>query len=66
MPSADSLAIVESVIRLGTALGLDIVAEGVETQESADTLQALGCPHAQGWLYGHPVPADQLIALHPA
>ena len=66
LTSATDLAIVESVIRLGTALGLDIVAEGVETQESADKLRALGCPHAQGWLYGHPVPADQLIALHPA
>jgi EAL domain-containing protein (putative c-di-GMP-specific phosphodiesterase class I) len=65
LTSATDLAIVESVIRLGTALGLDVVAEGVEDQDTADRLRELGCVHAQGWLYGHPVDSARLRAENP-
>jgi diguanylate cyclase (GGDEF)-like protein/PAS domain S-box-containing protein len=61
LTSPTDLAIVESVIKLGTALGLDVIAEGVETAGVADRLQELGCPHAQGWLYGRPIPAAELV-----
>jgi diguanylate cyclase (GGDEF)-like protein/PAS domain S-box-containing protein len=63
--SATDLAIVESVIRLGTALDLDIIAEGVEEEPVADRLIDLGCPHAQGWLYGKPATAESLLATFP-
>lgn len=51
--------ICKAVIGLANALGLDAVAEGVETRDQADVLRGLGCPHAQGYLFGRPtVPVD--------
>jgi diguanylate cyclase (GGDEF)-like protein/PAS domain S-box-containing protein len=55
-----SRIIVESVIRMASALGLETVAEGVETQEQYDTLAALGCDAIQGYLLAEPMPADAL------
>jgi len=54
-------AIVESVIALGRALGIVVVAEGVETQAQADRLRALGCHQAQGYLFGRPGPQANLF-----
>ena len=51
---ADSLAIVKTIIALGKALKLDVVAEGVETQAQLDVLRAMGCDRAQGFLLGRP------------
>ncbi len=48
-------AIVESIIRLGTALSLKVVAEGIETIEIADKLVDLGCQRGQGYLISRPV-----------
>lgn len=56
----DSRKIVAAVVGLGQSLGLTTVAEGVETAEQAEMLRWLGCEQGQGWLYGKPVPADQL------
>src|SRR6478609_990266 len=55
----DDLAIVKSIISLASSFGLRTVAEGVETELAATTLIALGCVHAQGFLYGKPCPADE-------
>lgn len=49
-------AIVEAIVRLGHSLGLTITAEGVETEEQAAILEAIGCDTAQGYLYGRPHP----------
>ncbi len=49
--------IVNSTIHLAHNLGLQVVAEGVETQEVYDELVALGCNSAQGFFMGHPMPA---------
>ena len=54
--------IVRSTIDLGRNLGLDVVAEGVETQEVWDQLDALGCTVAQGYYLSRPVPPDELSA----
>ncbi len=54
---------VRSIISLADALGLDVVAEGVESQAHADALERLGCRRAQGYFYGRPMPATELRAL---
>jgi diguanylate cyclase (GGDEF)-like protein len=59
----DDATIVEAVIGLGHALGLTVVAEGVETDEQLTHLQALGCDLYQGFLRSVPVTADAVLAL---
>src|SRR5688500_3116027 len=52
----DNLAIVQTIIALGKALKLDVVAEGVETEAQLALLRAAGCDRAQGYLLGRPAP----------
>ncbi|QEY32044.1 bifunctional diguanylate cyclase/phosphodiesterase [Synechococcus sp. RSCCF101] len=59
----DSAAIAEAVISMGRALRLDVIAEGVELREQAAFLRDHGCPLAQGYLYGLPMPAEQIEAV---
>ncbi|HEX6720909.1 MAG TPA: EAL domain-containing protein [Burkholderiaceae bacterium] len=54
----DARAIVDAVIHLAHALGLRVVAEGVETEGQRDMLLALRCDELQGYLYAKPMPAD--------
>ena len=49
-----------SIISLAEALGLDVVAEGVETRAQAEILSELGCHRAQGYLYARPGPPGEL------
>ena len=56
-------AIVRSTIELGHNLGLRVVAEGVEDQDSADTLSGMGCDILQGYFIGRPTPAADLPGL---
>ena len=51
-------ALVRTIVAMGQALGIDVVAECVETHEQADELRAMGCTTAQGWLYARALPAD--------
>jgi diguanylate cyclase (GGDEF)-like protein/PAS domain S-box-containing protein len=53
-------AVVEAVVRLGAALGVSVVAEGIEDIAVADRLAQLGCPLGQGYLYGIPQPLAKL------
>ncbi|WP_152605736.1 putative bifunctional diguanylate cyclase/phosphodiesterase [Cellulomonas carbonis] len=55
--------LVASVVAMGRALGMAVVAEGVETQQQLDALRALGCDMAQGYLLGRPGPAARLEPL---
>ncbi|MGN9808359.1 putative bifunctional diguanylate cyclase/phosphodiesterase [Micromonospora sp. BQ11] len=59
---ADDAAIVTSTIGLAGALGLRVVAEGVEDERTWRMLHAAGCDAAQGWFYARPMPADELVA----
>jgi diguanylate cyclase (GGDEF)-like protein len=52
-------AIVESIILLGRALNLTVVAEGIETTEIADKLIDLGCARGQGYLISRPLPPEE-------
>ena len=56
-------AIVRSVVDLGRTLGIDVVAEGVETPGQLAVLRDLGCRYLQGYLLGRPVPPEQLGAV---
>ena len=58
--SSTNAALVKSIIDLGHNLGLDVVAEGVETTECLSVLTALGCDILQGYLLGRPMPGEQL------
>jgi diguanylate cyclase (GGDEF)-like protein/PAS domain S-box-containing protein len=58
-----SRKIVGAIIGLGHSLGLRTVAEGIETEEHADVVRALGCDLGQGWLYGKPVAAEDLASV---
>jgi diguanylate cyclase (GGDEF)-like protein/PAS domain S-box-containing protein len=52
-------AIVRAVVGMARALGLVVVAEGIETREQAECLEAFGCDEGQGWFYGEAVPAAE-------
>jgi EAL domain-containing protein (putative c-di-GMP-specific phosphodiesterase class I) len=56
---AGSQAITRTVIALGSALGLKVLAEGVETEEQHEMLMDLGCHLFQGYLFGRPIPLDE-------
>ncbi|HEY0000767.1 MAG TPA: EAL domain-containing protein [Actinoplanes sp.] len=58
--SSRSAALVKSIIDLGHNLGLNVVAEGVETTETRTVLTDLGCNMVQGYLLARPMPGDQL------
>jgi EAL domain-containing protein (putative c-di-GMP-specific phosphodiesterase class I) len=57
---SDNAAIVDSVVRLADAVGLEVVAEGIESEEQAARLHDLGCAAGQGYLWGRAQPADDL------
>jgi EAL domain-containing protein (putative c-di-GMP-specific phosphodiesterase class I) len=48
--------VVRAIISMSENLGVRVVAEGVETEAQADMLRSLGCPLAQGYLFGRPMP----------
>ena len=56
-------ALVRAVAGLAAALGLRLVAEGVEQQAQADLLEAMGCPSAQGSLFSPPLPFPAFLAF---
>lgn len=58
--SADARAIVDAVVKLAQALGLKVVAEGVETEQQQEILRRLGCNELQGFLFAKPMPASAL------
>ncbi|EQB05871.1 EAL domain-containing protein [Sphingobium indicum] len=58
-------AIIKAIVSLAEALGMDTTAEGAETQDELALIRNLGCSHIQGYVYGRPLPAaDVLIQQH--
>ena len=56
-------AVVRAITALGVSLGMATIAEGVETAEQLARLRVEGCSSVQGYLFSHPVPADQVADL---
>ena len=56
-------AIVQTIIAMAHGLNLDVIAEGVETEEQRQLLLSMGCTHYQGYLYSKPVQVEQFEAL---
>ncbi len=55
--------LVKSMINMGSELGYEIIAEGVETLEQLTHLKELGCINVQGYLFSKPVSADEISNL---
>ena len=60
---AEDQAIAQAIISMGKALGMTVVAEGVENVEQETFLRAHGCDEMQGFLISKPVPARQMAEL---
>ncbi len=61
---AEDIALIEAMISMSRALGLDVIAEGIETEAQRSFLIASGCRYGQGYLVGRPVPADEFAELY--
>lgn len=66
LKSEQSLEIVRSSIALAHSLGMNVVAEGIETQAVHELLSAMGCDFGQGWHFGKPVALQDLFLLYGA
>ncbi|MFM9433940.1 diguanylate cyclase (GGDEF)-like protein/PAS domain S-box-containing protein [Janthinobacterium sp. CG_23.3] len=60
---SSDLALCEAIIAMAHKLGLEVVAEGVETLEQRDLLLAAGCDYAQGYVFAAALPAEQVAAM---
>ncbi len=55
--------VVDAVVRLGEALAVGVIAEGIETEEELAALRGMGCPGGQGYLFGKAMPQEAFAAL---
>ena len=60
--SEESATMVRTILSLANNLGVEVVAEGIETEAQAEQLTALGCPHAQGYLFAKPLSPGEAYA----
>lgn len=58
---ANSTAIIQSIMHLARNLGMNVVAEGVETEMQSQALRLVGCSHLQGYLFGKPVAIEDTL-----
>jgi EAL domain-containing protein (putative c-di-GMP-specific phosphodiesterase class I) len=62
MSSSNDATIVQTIIAMGESMGLDVIAEGVETEVQREFLDRHRCHAFQGYLFGRPLPVDQFAA----
>lgn len=60
---SDRLIVLQSIIALAHGLKQNLIAEGIETESDAAELLQMGCEYAQGYLFGEPAPAEEIIPL---
>jgi EAL domain-containing protein (putative c-di-GMP-specific phosphodiesterase class I) len=58
--NSNDRSLVRTIVAMGRSLGLDLVAEGVESVHQLQILHEVGCSKAQGYLISHPVPSDAM------
>ena len=63
MDAFENLVIVRTIISLAHNLGLDVVAEGIETERQRDFLSDLNCEFGQGFLFSKPLPQDRTLEM---
>jgi diguanylate cyclase (GGDEF)-like protein len=56
-----STSLVQAMLTMSRGMDMQVVAEGIETDEQAKLLRLLGCPYGQGYLFGRPTQADELL-----
>jgi diguanylate cyclase (GGDEF)-like protein/PAS domain S-box-containing protein len=61
--SGPAAALARAVVEMAMALGLDVVAEGIEDDEQLAAMKGLGCPHGQGYVFARPLPFEEALAL---
>jgi EAL domain-containing protein (putative c-di-GMP-specific phosphodiesterase class I) len=61
--TTESAAIVHTLVQLGQLLGLATVAEGIETNDQFKNLEAEGVDYGQGFLFSHPIDAEEVVPL---
>ncbi|MBP8232981.1 MAG: EAL domain-containing protein [Rhizorhabdus sp.] len=66
LESTECACIVDAVLGLGRALGISVIAEGIETAEGASRLRAMGCDYAQGYHFGRPLAPTDIHRLVPS
>lgn len=59
--SQSDIGLVSAILAMAQSLGLDVTAEGIETQEQADVLRDMGCPAIQGYFFGKPLPPEKYL-----
>ncbi|GIF74543.1 EAL domain-containing protein [Asanoa siamensis] len=59
--STQQRALVDGIVRLAHTLGLEVVAEGIETTDERDLLRRIGCPYGQGFLFSRPMPLPDAL-----
>ncbi len=65
-PRSDSRQLVEAITSLAHTLGMEVIAEGIETEQQLAVLQAIACDFGQGYLFAKPLLAEEAFALLPA
>ncbi len=60
---AENVAIVKAIVAMASSLGLNVTAEGVESQQQADFLRDIGCQTLQGYLFGRPMAVPDMDDL---
>jgi diguanylate cyclase (GGDEF)-like protein len=60
-PDSSDSSLIAAMLALSNALGIETIAEGIETEDQAQALRNLGCVAAQGYLYSRPLPAPELV-----
>jgi EAL domain-containing protein (putative c-di-GMP-specific phosphodiesterase class I) len=59
----ENVAIVRTIVALAHALGMDVIAEGVETAAQLARLKSIGCEYGQGYFFAKPLPSEAATAL---